>query len=102
MEHYGRAIMALTKRDLNLRTRYGMTERQFEELLSEQSGMCAICGAVSACANAPGKVLYVDHDHETGEIRGLLCRNCNSGLGMFQDKPELIAKAFLYLKIANG
>ncbi len=57
-----------------------------------QGGGCAICG------KRPGKVsLHVDHDHETGEVRGLLCVGCNNALGQFRDDLELLARASDYL-----
>lgn len=62
------------------------------ELLARQGGGCRICG------KRPGKIsLHVDHDHETGEIRGLLCVGCNNALGQFHDDPALIQRAIEYL-----
>jgi DNA-directed RNA polymerase subunit M/transcription elongation factor TFIIS len=68
-------------------TRYGISKKEMTKLL--ESGKCAICGGDTA--------LGVDHSHETGEVRGLLCRTCNSGLGFFRDSPELLQKAIQYL-----
>jgi hypothetical protein len=76
--------------------RYGVTQEQFEAMLADQEGRCAICRA-----DAPrgyGRGWCVDHDHATGQIRGVLCGNCNSGLGMFNDDPTVIAAAVLYLQ----
>lgn len=61
-----------------------------EELLADQDGVCAICGA----ANPE----HVDHDHATGYIRGILCFNCNGGLGQFRDSIKYLGKAIDYLK----
>lgn len=55
-------------------------------------GKCRICNAVPY-----NDILCVDHDHETGEVRGLLCSQCNTGLGMFRDNPELLTRARKYL-----
>lgn len=63
------------RRNSALRSRYGITTEQYDEMLAEQAGVCAICG------NPPKKRrLYVDHDHDTGRVRGLLCAHCNSSL----------------------
>jgi len=59
-----------------------------------QGGVCAICGGI----NDNDDALSVDHDHETGRIRGLLCSKCNKGLGSFNDDPELLRKAIAYLE----
>lgn len=59
---------------------------------NSQGGVCAIC----ECPDK--KRLSVDHDHQTGKIRGLLCANCNLALGNFKDDPDRLAKAIVYLK----
>jgi hypothetical protein len=74
---------------------FRITEREYIELLVKQNGECAICGASSA--DAAGSKLCVDHDHSTGEIRGLLCRRCNAGLGFFNDDKELVKEAASYM-----
>lgn len=58
-------------------------------MLAEQDGRCKICGQL--------KKLNVDHDHATGEVRGLLCHGCNVGIGFFRDSPELLRSAIDYL-----
>ena len=55
---------------------------------------CIICGA----EEPPNKYFAVDHDHETGRVRGVLCHKCNKGIGLFQDSPELLRLAALYLE----
>jgi len=68
--------------------RYGITPIQYEQQLKRQKGCCAICG------KKPTKQrLAIDHNHETGVIRGLLCFRCNFGLSWFQEDAELLAKA---------
>jgi hypothetical protein len=80
------------ERDAHLRRTFGITQADYEELLARQGGGCAICG------KKPGKIsLHVDHDHETGEIRGLLCVGCNNALGQFRDDPELLSRATDYV-----
>lgn len=66
------------------------TYDQYARLYTEQSGRCAIC------LEKP-KTLRVDHDHATGVLRGLLCHNCNVGLGQFYDAPALLRRAAKYL-----
>ena len=73
------------------RRRYGLTQVQYDILMLTQCGKCAICTEVMEPS-------YVDHDHETGRIRGLLCRHCNTGLGCFKDNPELLVTAGEYLR----
>ena len=75
------------------KNRYGITPEQYLDLFNRQKGTCAICGK-SAFNN---KLLAVDHDHSTGVIRGLLCDNCNKGLGFFDEKTLLLKKAMMYL-----
>lgn len=73
---------------------YGVTPEQFDQLLSEQQGACAICRQQPD----EGRVLHVDHDHHTKKIRGLLCDTCNGGLGMFKDQQDLLRAAVAYLE----
>lgn len=70
--------------------RYGLTIEQFEAMLVEQQGCCLIC---TEEMDPPA----VDHNHSTGEVRGLLCRPCNSALGLLRDDPEVLARAIEYL-----
>lgn len=80
------------ERDAHLRRTFGITQADYEELLAQQGGGCGICG------RKPGKIsLHVDHDHETGEIRGLLCVGCNNALGQFHDDPMLLERASDYV-----
>jgi len=76
----------------NLKIKYGITLDEFNEMLKVQDGGCAICGS----APTP-KDTHVDHDHETGVVRGILCRSCNLGLGNFGDDTEIMSKAIKYL-----
>lgn len=84
------------QRNRRYRTNYGgLTVRAYNRMLYAQNERCAICLHVVKRDN--GDVLDVDHDHSTGEVRGLLCRNCNVGLGHFKDDPKLLHTAELYL-----
>jgi len=80
----------------NLLSKYGLTMEQYAKLLEQQGGVCAICKGEETRA-APVN-LAVDHDHETGEVRGLLCSNCNRALGLFKDSAENLEKAARYLE----
>jgi hypothetical protein len=86
-------------RRYNLKRLYGMSEAEYDALLSSQSGGCAICG--TAEPGGRGDCFKVDHDHVTGMVRALLCHGCNLGIGMFRDDPELLEEAASYLR-AHG
>lgn len=81
------------QRAYSFRYKYGIELEHYEAMLEAQHGRCWICETMAA----PDLTLFVDHDHDTGQVRGLLCRRCNSGLGMFGDDPELMARALSYL-----
>lgn len=66
-----------------------MSEADYDNLLSKQGGMCALCPRRSADRDGTLK-LFVDHCHKTGRVRGLLCHNCNAALGMLGDQQESV------------
>ena len=74
----------------------GMTREEAVDYLSKTDGTCAICGH-----KQQSRCLAVDHDHRTGDFRGLLCTNCNHGLGNFFDDPELLREAAKYIENHN-
>jgi hypothetical protein len=80
----------------------GLTVEDYDWMLKEQGGVCKICKATKP-GEASGKtrVWSVDHCHETGKVRGLLCHRCNLGLGLFRDRPDLLVAAIEYLKGSN-
>lgn len=80
-----------------LARRYGITPADYDRMLAEQDGACAICGTTDPSADTRSTRLSVDHDHETGEVRGLLCGPCNRGLGYFGDNPDRLRRAADYL-----
>ena len=86
------------KRQKSLLANYGITLEQYAELHKKQNGLCKICNQRTQGRGAAKNNLAVDHDHETGKIRGLLCSHCNTGLGLFRDNPELLKIAINYLK----
>jgi len=77
---------------------YKISLVQYELLLSGQNGRCAICERPPSGGGRGMMVLHVDHDHVTGEVRALLCVDCNTGLGKFQESPELLESAAAYLR----
>lgn len=84
---------------LALIRKYGITLNQYNWLREQQNYCCAICGESEAKYE---KKLVVDHDHETGKIRKLLCTNCNVGIGMLKDNPNILDSAAKYLREHNG
>ncbi|MFJ3834484.1 endonuclease VII domain-containing protein [Streptomyces sp. NPDC090054] len=76
-------------RAMHLNAKYGLSIEQVRTMSEAQGGLCAICQTEQD--------LHVDHDHETGQVRGLLCNNCNNGLGRFRDRPEFLDRAVRYL-----
>ncbi len=83
-------------RRASLMSRYGLTLADYGRLVEQQKGTCAICG--QSGDDKDRVFLVVDHDHSTGEIRGLLCDLCNTGLGRFRDSLPLVASALIYLR----
>ena len=82
-------------RGRDLAKKYGITLNEYDKLLTIQNERCAICGASK---NSFAESLSVDHDHTTGEVRGLLCRNCNLLLGCARDDVATLVNAIKYLK----
>ena len=81
-------------RSLRLKRAFGISLEDYEKKLSEQNGVCDICK--KACTS--GRRLAVDHDHKLLKVRGLLCTNCNKGIGHLKESPEIIMNALEYLK----
>jgi len=77
-------------RQYHLKRRYGIGAADVDAMVERQGGLCAIC--------REGKAEHVDHDHVTGLVRGILCFNCNGGLGQFKDSMQRLAQASAYLK----
>lgn len=78
---------------------YGVDLIWVERQLVRQNGKCAICGFTFLFDGKPINQPNIDHDHETGSIRGLLCHKCNKALGLFSDNPDLLFSAFKYLTV---
>ena len=80
-----------------LKRKYGITQQEYEQMLESQEYKCAICGTHD-CGHNETPNLLVDHDHETNEVRGLLCSSCNLMLGKAQDSIDILSRAITYLK----
>lgn len=94
----------LSRRQATMRWRYGVEADLLQALYESQEGCCAICGAAGGqpLGHDRRATLCVDHDHATGQVRGLLCRNCNSALGKFGDSVDRLVKAAAYLLDRGG
>jgi hypothetical protein len=101
----GKAVCSGCRKDVAMRQskvynrrtvlkRYGLNEADFNRLLNNQGGVCAVCRT----DNPPGKGWCVDHCHDTGVVRGVLCTNCNTGIGQLGDDVERLLAAVEYLK----
>jgi hypothetical protein len=77
-----------------LRTNFGITSAEYDRMLADQHGVCALCDL----PNENGKRLAVDHCHDTGRVRQLLCSNCNTAIGLLKDNPALMRMAAAYVE----
>lgn len=83
-------------RDWHLQNKYGITHKDYLQLKESQDNKCKICGiAEEHCEN---QRFAVDHDHDSGEVRGLLCKKCNQAIGLLQDSSSFAKAAYRYLK----
>jgi hypothetical protein len=80
------------KRRVTLMKKHKIKIEAYDEMFKKQGGVCAICGRSS------DKVLHIDHNHVTGKVRGLLCSNCNLGIGNLKDSPDICKKAAKYIE----
>lgn len=86
----GKACRAAEGRAGRLKRQYGITAVERDELIASQGGVCCICSAALPA--------HVDHCHETGRVRGVLCFSCNAALGQFKDRPDVIRRAATYVE----
>lgn len=89
----------IQKKNQRLKRLYGITLKQYEELLKLQKGVCFLCGNPPKGTHSSGRphILHVDHCHTTGKVRSLLCTKCNRGLGYFNENITLLSKAIQYI-----
>lgn len=78
----------------NLKKHFNITPEEYDNIFNSQNGLCAICS--KKCTT--GKMLAVDHDHDTGKVRGLLCSRCNMGIGLLRDSIDILRSAINYLE----
>lgn len=93
------------RRRAKLKSQYGLSLEEYNLMLEQQGGVCKICGKPETKTQRRGtdrnltpEHLHVDHDHLTGKPRGLLCYKCNTAIGKFDDRPELLRKAADYIE----
>jgi len=83
-------------KEYNLLKKFNLTIQNYNNLLKNQNNGCAICGKIEK-----SKYLNVDHNHNTGKVRGLLCMDCNTGIGKFKDNLNILQNAINYLRSYN-
>ena len=89
-------------RNQSLLVRYGITIEEYEKIFEDQGNCCAICKGTSTKSMSEERTSFsVDHCHETGKVRGILCNQCNRGLGMLGDSLESLKSALTYLEKSN-
>ncbi|MEU0807506.1 endonuclease VII domain-containing protein [Streptomyces sp. NPDC005970] len=85
-----RSCRAVDNRVGHLKRQYGLTPEELDLFVAAQQGVCCICLAAPPA--------HVDHCHEKGKVRGVLCFSCNAALGQFKDRPDVIRRAATYLE----
>lgn len=80
-----------------MKKEYNLSQDGYDLLFNQQDGLCAICKLPPDGSSRTGKILHIDHDHNTGKVRGLLCFPCNAGLGSMRDDPVLLRNGADYL-----
>lgn len=88
-------VRAKIHRENQLKRKYGLTPEDYDQMLADQNGCCAICGGRQSKSN---RRLAVDHDKETKRVRGLLCVSCNRGIGYLQHNTDILRNAVAYLE----
>ena len=91
-----KSIYERVERPSKLRRQYGITVAEYDVMLANQQGKCAIC--FSPRPGSRTRHFHVDHCHQTGVVRGLLCHKCNRAIGLFEDDPNLLYNAASYLE----
>lgn len=100
-EHRKQHRLSYSESDMN--RKYGITLQEYAQRIVDQNGVCAICKQPEThMRNGKLKALAVDHDHKTGAVRGLLCSDCNTGIGKLKDDPEIMKSAIRYLQLGTS
>lgn len=97
---FNRSAGKLSKQKTRRQVRYGLSEKTYLDMLDKQDDRCAICA--KRFGEEKHNKPHVDHDHVSGEVRGLLCFVCNAALGAFKDNEDMLRKAAEYVKRGNG
>lgn len=85
-------------RQRQLKHHYGITQDDYDLLLAQQDGRCAVCGMLpNGKPQTNGAILHVDHNHATGQVRSLLCQDCNQAIGLLKEDPALFDAAKRYV-----
>ncbi|KOU54325.1 endonuclease VII [Streptomyces sp. WM4235] len=87
---YCRVFRTQRNRASYFKRKYGITEAERDAMIEAQGGSCLLCRT--------GPAEHVDHDHQTGKVRGVLCFSCNAALGQFKDRPDVIRRAAAYVE----
>lgn len=93
------------RRAWHIQKLYGITVERYDEILASQGGVCAICGQASRQTHGTTGTTFslsVDHCHDSGRVRGILCNDCNRAIGLLGDNIELLERAIRYLKLGSG
>jgi hypothetical protein len=94
-----RAQRRESARALRFRKKFGITRADYDQMLAAQGGVCAICGSDERSINqGVERMLAVDHDHNTGKVRGILCERCNRAIGLLKDSPAILRRAANYIE----
>lgn len=91
-------IHRVVKRNNEIKKKYGLNDYQVKDLYAQQNGKCCICDKDLVWEGHKTNSVFIDHDHKTGQVRGLLCHYHNTGLGLFQDNIEYLKNAIRYLE----
>lgn len=97
-----RDVLRAKERERDLMRTYGLTVAEYDEMKAAQGDQCAICGLTETSIHhrsGEPRALAVDHDHEMGAVRGLLCNRCNQAIGLFGDDDVLLIAASIYLQL---
>lgn len=94
LSSYCKRRMRAKGAESHLKRKYGLSTKELLQVSKAQNGLCAIC--------RNGPAAHVDHDHVSGQVRGLLCFNCNAGFGLFKDRTVVLAAAITYLRNHKG
>jgi len=94
-----RKLNPIAYKNVELKRDYGITIDDYDNMVKKQQNRCAICNSHQSELK---QTLHVDHCHSTGKVRGLLCKKCNSAIGLFEDSQDRLKRAIEYIGGING